>query len=59
MDKLKNADRAIHNFLISLYAMYDSKKLIEYLNAQEQELSPVKKADKHIFVDDVSLMTFR
>ncbi|CAG9766632.1 unnamed protein product [Ceutorhynchus assimilis] len=37
--ELKNTDRAIHNFLLSLYAKYDSKKLIDYLNMQGQELS--------------------
>ncbi|XP_019754048.2 vacuolar protein sorting-associated protein 18 homolog isoform X1 [Dendroctonus ponderosae] len=37
--KLKNADKAIHNLLVSLYAKYDSKKLMEYLNSQGQEVS--------------------
>ncbi|ENN82501.1 hypothetical protein YQE_01126, partial [Dendroctonus ponderosae] len=37
--KLKNADKAIHNLLVSFYAKYDSKKLMEYLNSQGQEVS--------------------
>ncbi|CAG9821457.1 unnamed protein product [Phaedon cochleariae] len=41
IDKLKNTDKAIHNFLLSLYAKYDSQKLMEYLNSQGQEISMV------------------
>ncbi|KAJ8929810.1 hypothetical protein NQ314_017407, partial [Rhamnusium bicolor] len=41
IEKLKNTDRAIHNFLLSLYAKYDSAKLMEYLNSQGPELSLV------------------
>lgn len=41
IDKLKNADKAIHNFLISLYSKYDSDKLMEYLNSQGQEITMV------------------
>lgn len=40
--KLKNSDKAIHNLLVSLYAKYDSKKLMEYLNSQGQEVSLVR-----------------
>lgn len=36
--KLKNTDRAIHNFLLSLYAKYEPKKLMGYLNSQGEEL---------------------
>ncbi|XP_066154663.1 vacuolar protein sorting-associated protein 18 homolog isoform X1 [Euwallacea fornicatus] len=35
--KLKNTDKAIHNFLISLYAKFDSEKLMEYLKSEGQE----------------------
>ncbi|XP_057663701.1 vacuolar protein sorting-associated protein 18 homolog isoform X1 [Diorhabda carinulata] len=41
IDKLKNTDKAIHNFLISLYAKYDSEMLMKYLDSQGQELSLV------------------
>ncbi|KAJ8923177.1 hypothetical protein NQ315_001731 [Exocentrus adspersus] len=41
IDKLKNTDRAIHNFLVSLYAKHSPDKLMEYLNSQGQELSLV------------------
>lgn len=40
-DKLKNTDKAIHNFLLSLYAKHDPQKLMEYLNSQGQEISMV------------------
>ncbi|XP_050295734.1 vacuolar protein sorting-associated protein 18 homolog isoform X2 [Anthonomus grandis grandis] len=39
--KLKNTDRAIHNFLLSLYAKYDPEKLMDYLSSQEQELGSI------------------
>ncbi|KAL1509544.1 hypothetical protein ABEB36_004259 [Hypothenemus hampei] len=35
--KLKNTDKAIHNFLLSLYAKYDAEKLMDYLNSQGEE----------------------
>ena len=41
IDKLKNTDKAIHNFLLSLYAKHDKEKLMQYLNSQGQELSLV------------------
>jgi hypothetical protein len=41
IDKLNNTDKAIHNFLLSLYAKHDKDKLMQYLNAQGQELSLV------------------
>lgn len=37
IDKLKNTDKAIHNFLLSLYAKHDKDKLMQYLNTQGQE----------------------
>ncbi|EFA08901.1 Vacuolar protein sorting-associated protein 18 homolog-like Protein [Tribolium castaneum] len=40
-DKLKNTDRAIHNFLLSLYAKHDKAKLMQYFTSQGQELSLV------------------
>ncbi|XP_030762434.1 vacuolar protein sorting-associated protein 18 homolog isoform X2 [Sitophilus oryzae] len=36
--KLKNIDKAIHNFLVSLYAKHDPRKLMDYLKSQGQEL---------------------
>ncbi|XP_076258770.1 vacuolar protein sorting-associated protein 18 dor isoform X1 [Rhynchophorus ferrugineus] len=39
--KLKNTDKAIHNFLISLYAKHNPQKLMEYLRSQGQELALV------------------
>lgn len=41
IDKLKNSDKAVHNFLVSLYAKHNPQKLMEYLNSQGQELSLV------------------
>ncbi|CAG9857094.1 unnamed protein product [Phyllotreta striolata] len=41
VDKLKNTDKAIHNFLIALYAKYDPDKLMEFLNAQGQEITMI------------------
>nr|CAI5818148.1 unnamed protein product [Callosobruchus analis] len=41
IDKMKNTDKAIHNFLLSLYAQYDSIKLMDYLKFQGQEISMV------------------
>lgn len=41
VNQLKNGDKAIHNFLISLYAKYDHKKLMNYLINQRQEISLV------------------
>ncbi|VEN49877.1 unnamed protein product [Callosobruchus maculatus] len=41
IDKMKNTDKAIHNFLLSLYAQYDSIKLMDYLKSQGQEISMV------------------
>uniref|UniRef100_A0A6P7GKW2 Vacuolar protein sorting-associated protein 18 homolog n=1 Tax=Diabrotica virgifera virgifera TaxID=50390 RepID=A0A6P7GKW2_DIAVI len=38
IDKLKNTDKAIHNFLISLYAKYDSDMLMKYLNKCDAEM---------------------
>lgn len=39
--QLKNNEKAIHNFLISLYAKYDHKKLMTYLTTQRQDLNLV------------------
>ena len=37
MHKMKNTDRAIHNFLISTYVMSrNSTKLLDYLNEQSK-----------------------
>ncbi|XP_023014330.1 vacuolar protein sorting-associated protein 18 dor isoform X2 [Leptinotarsa decemlineata] len=41
IEKMRNTDKAIHNFLLSLYAKYDSEKLMNYLNSQGQEISMV------------------
>ncbi|XP_019880940.1 vacuolar protein sorting-associated protein 18 homolog isoform X2 [Aethina tumida] len=41
IDKMKNANKAIHNFLLSLYAKYDPDKLLQYLEAQGQEMALV------------------
>jgi hypothetical protein len=41
IEKLNNSDKAIHNFLLSLYAKHDKDKLMQYLNAQGQELTLV------------------
>lgn len=41
VNQLKNNEKAIHNFLISLYAKYDHKKLMDYLTSQRQELTLV------------------
>ncbi|CAH0563550.1 unnamed protein product [Brassicogethes aeneus] len=38
IDKLKSTEKAIHNFLLSLYAKYDSAKLLVYLNQQGQDM---------------------
>lgn len=38
---LKNTDKAVHNFLLSLYAKYDSKKLMEYLKSQGHDINMV------------------
>lgn len=38
---LKNTDKAVHNFLLSLYAKYDPKKLMEYLKSQGQDINMV------------------
>lgn len=38
---LKNTDKAIHNFLLSLYAKYNQEKMLDYLNSQGQEISMV------------------
>lgn len=43
IDKMKNTDRAIHNFLLSLYAKHDGKKLMDYLNGQGQDISMVSR----------------
>lgn len=49
VDKLKNNERAIHNFLISFYAKSsDSQKLLNYLNKQ----SKVGVAQHHVFSCD-------
>ncbi|KAG5878017.1 hypothetical protein JTB14_025471 [Gonioctena quinquepunctata] len=41
IDKLRNTDKAIHNFLLSLYAKHSSEKLMNYLREQGQEISTV------------------
>lgn len=38
IDKLKNSEKAIHNLLLSLYAKYNTEKLMEYLNSQGQDI---------------------
>lgn len=39
---LKNTDKAVHNFLLSLYAKYDAKKLMEYLKSQGHDINMVR-----------------
>lgn len=41
IDKLKNPEKAIHNLLLSLYAKYNPLKLMEYLNAQGDDIMMV------------------
>lgn len=38
---LKNTDKAVHNFLLSLYAKYDSEKLMDYLKSQGTDINMV------------------
>lgn len=38
VDVLKNTDKAVHNFLLSLYAKYDSQKLMQYLKSQGHDM---------------------
>lgn len=45
VEKLKNADKAIHNFLLSLYAKHETGKLMEYLSSQGQEISLVNDSN--------------
>ncbi|XP_060521918.1 vacuolar protein sorting-associated protein 18 homolog isoform X2 [Cylas formicarius] len=41
VDKLKNTDKAVHNFLLSLYAKHEPRKLMDYIASQGQEASLV------------------
>ncbi|KAF5280506.1 hypothetical protein FQA39_LY18028 [Lamprigera yunnana] len=41
IDKLLNTEHAIHNLLVSLYAKYDSGKLMVYLDKQGQDITMV------------------
>ena len=46
MNKLKNEDRAIHNFLISTYVMsHSEQKLMAYLTEQSKVLYYVDAVD--------------
>ncbi|XP_064478428.1 vacuolar protein sorting-associated protein 18 homolog [Ornithodoros turicata] len=42
VDKLKNEDEAIHNYLLTLYARLDPKKLMHYLELQGQDQTRVR-----------------
>lgn len=41
VEKLKITEKALHNLLLSLYAKYDTYKLMEYLNIQGQDIMMV------------------
>lgn len=41
VEKLKITEKALHNLLLSLYAKYDTYKLMEYLNLQGQDIMMV------------------
>lgn len=48
VDVLKNTDKAVHNFLLSLYAKYDTKKLMEYLKSQGHDINMVSTFIKFV-----------
>lgn len=50
IDKLKNPEKAIHNLLLSLYAKYNTQKLMDYLNSQGQDIIMVNYKLFFIFV---------
>lgn len=49
VNDLKNTDKAVHNFLLSLYAKYDPKKLMDYLKSQGTDINMVS-CFLHVYV---------
>ena len=50
IEKLKNKDKAIHNYLLSLYAVLKPEKLLDYLNFQGTVSSGINALCETMFV---------